>query len=132
MIGSPTTPRLGLALAALLTSAALSPAAPAKPAPDYKKDVAPLLTRYCVRCHSGMRARGGLKLDAYPDEAAVLKSKLTWEKVADALRSGDMPPPNRPRPSDAELATLNGWLSTVVLKADCTGQKDPGRVTLRR
>ncbi len=133
MTGSPTLPRLGLALAALLTSAALAPAAPpAKPAPDYKKDVAPLVARYCVNCHKGPRARGGLHLDTFPDEAAVLKGRLAWEKVADALRSGDMPPPNRPRPSAAELETINGWLGAVVLKADCGGQKDPGRVTLRR
>ncbi|HZY85246.1 MAG TPA: DUF1592 domain-containing protein [Gemmataceae bacterium] len=133
MNGSPTIPRLGLALAALLTSAALAPAAPpAKPTPDFKKDVSPLVTRYCVTCHKGPRARGGLSLDKYPDEAAVLKNRLTWEKVADALRAGDMPPPNRPRPSAAEADTLNAWLNAVVLKGDCGGQKDPGRVTLRR
>jgi hypothetical protein len=133
MTGSPTLPRLGLALAALLAGAALAPAAPpARPSVDYKKDVAPLVTRYCVTCHRGPRARGGLHLDTYPDEATVLKGRLTWEKVADALRSGDMPPPNRPRPSAAELETMNGWLDAVVLKADCNGQKDPGRVTLRR
>jgi hypothetical protein len=133
MTGSPTTPRLGLALAALLTSAALASAGPpAKPAPDYQKDIAPLVTRYCVSCHKGPRARGGLVLDKFPDQATVLKGRLTWEKVADALRAGDMPPPNRPRPGAAELDTLNAWLDAVVLKADCAGQKDPGRVTLRR
>jgi hypothetical protein len=90
------------------------------------------VTRYCVSCHKGPRARGGLALDKFPDEAAVLKGRLTWEKVADALRAGDMPPPNRPRPSAAEVDTLNAWLDAVVLQADCGGQKDPGRVTLRR
>jgi hypothetical protein len=132
MTGSLTAPRLGLALVALVTGTAAPAAPPAKVTPDYKKDVSPLVTLYCVQCHSGRRARGGVVLDKFPDEAAVRKGRLTWEKVADALRAGDMPPPNRPRPSAAELDTLNAWLAAVVLKVDCNAQRDPGRVTLRR
>jgi hypothetical protein len=132
MTGSPTALRLGFALVVFVTGAAAPAAPPAKVTPDYKKDVTPLVTRYCVQCHSGRRARGGVVLDKFPDEAAVRKGRLTWEKVADALRAGDMPPPNRPRPSAAELDTLNAWLAAVVLKVDCNAQRDPGRVTLRR
>ena len=30
------------------------------------------------------------------------------------------------------METINAWLEAVVLKTDCTGPKDPGRVTIRR
>jgi hypothetical protein len=67
-----------------------------------------------------------------PDDAAVLKNRIVWEKVAENVRSGDMPPPGARKPDSVELETLNRWFDQVVLKPDCTGPKDPGRVTLRR
>jgi hypothetical protein len=91
----------------------------------------PLVARYCTRCHGGARVRGGLALDRFADEAAALKDLTVWERVAEALRSGDMPPPNRPRPTPAELGVLTAWLQGT-LKTDCSGPRDPGRVTLRR
>jgi hypothetical protein len=100
--------------------------------PAFVRDVRPLVDKYCVRCHKGPRPKGGVALDRDKDEAAVLKNRRTWEKVADNLRSGDMPPPGARRPSAGELDRINAWLDAVVLKADCSGFQGPGRVTLRR
>jgi hypothetical protein len=104
-----------------------------QPKPDFAKDVAPLVKRYCGRCHGPTKPRGGVVLTAFTDEASVLKKRSVWEQVGDNLRSGDMPPPGRPRPSGSELNTLNAWLDAVVYQTDCNGGlKDPGRVTMRR
>ncbi len=101
--------------------------------PSFAADVAPILAKHCVSCHRGGKARGGVVLDlAEKDEAGVVKDKALWEKVADNLRAGDMPPANKPRPSEVELDTLNRWLDAAVFHVDCDGAKDPGRVTLRR
>ena len=43
-----------------------------------------------------------------------------------------MPPPEKPRPSIAELDAVNAWIDVVVFKFDCNGPRDPGRVTIRR
>jgi hypothetical protein len=99
--------------------------------PDFTKEVAPLIGKYCVTCHGGMKPRAGLALDRFKDPESVQKNLKVWESVADNLRSGDMPPPNKPRPNETELATLNAWLDRDVLKVQ-TSQRDPGRVTLRR
>jgi hypothetical protein len=98
----------------------------------FARDVAPLVSRYCVKCHGGARPRGGLALDKFTDDASVLKKRWVWEQVADNLRSGDMPPPGKQRPSAAEIDTLNNWLDAVVFQTDCNAPKDPGRVTIRR
>ena len=110
--------------------AAASEAPTAKPGFD---GVRPIVEKYCVRCHSGAKPRGGLNLDAFKDQAAVLAKPKVWEKVSEYLRGGMMPPEGKPKPTPAELDAFYAWLDADVLKVDCTtGPKDPGRVTIRR
>ena len=94
--------------------------------------VVPLLKTYCTRCHGGKRPRAGLALDVYADDAAALKHPDVWDKVADKLRAGEMPPGKRRRPGPAEVAGLTAWIEARTAKLDCTARRLPGRVTLRR
>jgi hypothetical protein len=114
----------------LLTTA--SHAAEPAEKPSFSRDVVPLVTKYCARCHGGNKPKGGISLVKDQDDLAVLKNRGLWEKVADNLRSGQMPPSGAKRPSAAEMDVWNRWLDAVVLKSDCTREKDPGRVTIRR
>jgi hypothetical protein len=100
--------------------------------PSYARDVAPLLKKYCLRCHGTAKPKGGVALDRDKDDDSVRKNRPLWEKVADNLRSGDMPPAGAKRPSAREMEVLNRWLDAVALATDCKGPKDPGRVTIRR
>jgi hypothetical protein len=109
----------------------LPPLAAAAPA-DFKKDVLPVLNKYCTRCHGGEKPSGGFRLDNIKDQEAALKRLKAWEKIAEALRSSEMPPPEKPRPTSAELDAVNGWIDAAVFKIDCNGPRDPGRVTIRR
>ncbi len=121
-----------LALLALFVLAASpSPRADAAP-PSYARDVAPLIGKYCLRCHSAVKPRGGVRLDRDRDDDAVRKALRLWEKVGDNLRSGDMPPAGAKKPTPAEMELLDRWLDAVVYKVDCRGERDPGRVTVRR
>jgi hypothetical protein len=99
---------------------------------SYARDIAPLMEKYCLRCHSGMKPKGGIALDRDKDDAAIAKNRALWEKVGDNIRSGEMPPSGAKKPTAAEMETINRWLDTSILKSDCSGPKDPGRVTLRR
>jgi hypothetical protein len=120
-----------LALLLASWSLPLSAAPPAKP--DFAKDIAPLVNRYCSRCHDEKKRRGGIALTTFKDEASVVAKRSVWEQVGDNLRSGDMPPPGRSRPTADEMKTINTWLDAVIYQTDCTGGlKDPGRVTVRR
>ena len=121
-----------LTLLCLACLPAVAARADAAPPPDFKKDVLPVLTTYCTKCHGGEKPSGSFRLDNVKDLDAALKRPKAWEKVAEALRGGEMPPPEKPRPSATELDAVNGWIDTVVFKVDCKGLHDPGRVTIRR
>ncbi len=107
-------------------------AAPPVRTPQFTRDVVPLVNLYCIRCHGAAKPKGGLSLAKFTGDPAGKNSRALWEKVADNLRSGEMPPSGAKRPTAAELDLWNRWLDAVVLKSDCRGPKDPGRVTIRR
>ena len=84
-------------------------------APDFDTQVAPILARRCLDCHSGAEPKGGLDLSgksramAGGDNGEVIvpgrpEESPLWELVAD----GSMPPKTR-LPAD-EQATLRAWI----------------------
>ena len=92
-----------------------------------------LLDQYCVTCHNERLLTADLALDVVEmsDIAEVAAHAETLEKVVRKLRSGQMPPEGRPRPSDAALATFAGDLETA-LDFVATLDPNPGRVASRR
>jgi hypothetical protein len=105
---------------------------PASDQPTFSRNVAPLLAKYCTRCHGGRKPKGDMALDIYQDDRAALKNRHVWERVSANLRSGEMPPTGKPRPTPAEREVITRWIDGSVLSVDCQGERDPGRVTLRR
>lgn len=115
------------------------PSAPAaeppagKPVPPPKFDVAAAFVKqHCVSCHNAQKPKADLNLASFTDSASVLKARKKWEQVVLAVKSGEMPPPQKPKPSqadrDAFLATVEG----IFDHADRNAKPDPGRVTMRR
>ncbi len=98
----------------------------------FKKDVAPLLAKYCTGCHGGTDPKAELALDGYKDAVAAEKDRETWERVQEMLANAEMPPKNKPQPNEAELKRLAAWIDATLAKTDCGGAKHPGRVTIRR
>ena len=103
------------ALFAIICSSSLAQAAP-----DYQRDVAPLLTKYCGGCHNADDAEGGLALDSYQ---ALLKggkkgSAITpgrgdqsrLLRVITGQAKPAMPPEGEARPKPEELARLKAWI----------------------
>ncbi len=125
---------LGLCFVLTVAGGARSDAPPDKaPAKSGFDDVKPIVSKYCVQCHSNAKSRGGLNLERFKDLDSVLKKERIWEKVSEYLRGGMMPPAGKPKPTSAELNKVYAWLDNEVFKVDCTsGKKDPGRVTIRR
>jgi hypothetical protein len=105
---------------------------PAAETISFSKQIQPLLARYCIKCHGGTRPKGDFALDVFKEEATALKDLNVWDKVAQRLRAGEMPPPRRPQPSPAEVQLIGRWVDAALGNADCQRKKDPGRVTIRR
>jgi hypothetical protein len=134
-IGIPLVVSLALGVeAAPRTEDAPKPDPPAKkPArASYTKQIAPLVATYCIVCHGGDKPKAGLALDAFKDDAPILKNRKVWEKVAKRVRAREMPPRRGKQPTDGERAQLLTWLDAELGDIDCNLKRDPGRVTIRR
>ncbi|MFI5385284.1 MAG: DUF1592 domain-containing protein [Fimbriimonadales bacterium] len=110
---------------AVFVAAAFAPAPPGPP--DYKRDILPLLTKYCGPCH-GNKDNADMSL-AFLQTAESLKTQRpAWERIQSALSSKKMPPPGNPAPTQPERDKLVAFIRGA-LGAD---KPNPGRVTMRR
>jgi hypothetical protein len=101
-------------------------------APDFDRQVAPLLAAHCLDCHSGAEPKGGLDLSRSDratkggDSGAAItpgdaEQSLLWERVAD-----DEMPPKKPL-ATAEKKILQTWLASGAKWG--TDPIDPYRAT---
>ena len=85
---------------------------------------------HCVACHNERTLSGGLRLGG--DTFASMNGHAeTWEKVLHKVRTGQMPPAPRPRPSAADANAFTTYLQTTL---DAAAERDPqpGRVGAHR
>lgn len=98
--------------------------------PSFAKDVKPIVTKYCLGCHSGNGAMAGLKLDALVQSNDFTTTLDQWGKVASRLSQNTMPPQGMPRPTENERQRISTWVDGKA-NALCR-LADPGKVTIRR
>src|SRR5208282_4001609 len=84
-----------------------------------------LINQYCVTCHNEKAKTAGLMLDKLDVDHAGLHAEA-WEKVVRKLRGGMMPPQGMPRPEQAQIDELIGWLQTSLDQA-AAAHPEPGR-----
>jgi mono/diheme cytochrome c family protein len=89
-----------------------------------------VLDKYCVTCHNGRLKTAGLELDSL-DVNHVADHAQQWEKVVTKLRTGEMPPPGRPRPDSATYRAVAAALESA-LDAAAAANPHPGRVPVHR
>lgn len=107
-------------------------AAQPKAEPAFKSDGVAFLKKHCLSCHSGEKPKADLRLDAFADDASVLKDRKTWQRVTDSVKAGEMPPAAKPQPTATERDAFLKLVDGVFEKHDRTAKPDPGRVTMRR
>lgn len=94
--------------------------------------IQPMLKQYCLDCHSTELREGELDLQRFGDLAEVRRYPTVWQKVAEMLDSGEMPPKDSPQPGDAERKHLRSWVANYLNAEAIAGAGDPGPVVLRR
>jgi cytochrome c553 len=82
-------------------------------APNFSKDIRPLITTYCVKCHNANKKKAGLDLEMLESEAEALEKSAVWDQVGERLRAREMPPRVNPQPSDEERQKLLAWTEHV-------------------
>jgi cytochrome c553 len=118
-------------LVALTVATVLLPGEEAASA-GYDRDVRPVVAGTCAPCHNSSLASGGLNLVALNSAPTVAAQQETWEKIAQKVKSGEMPPKGVPRPPQAAMEAMFLSVESLLDQASRNAPKDPGRVTVRR
>jgi hypothetical protein len=90
-----------------------------------------VIDKYCVGCHNARTKTGGLALDDL-DLSHLSDHAEVVEKVTLKLRAGLMPPPRMPRPDQATLTRLIGWMENEVDRGAVPNLAAPGIHRLNR
>ena len=120
----------GICLLCSLAAAAESELAGLKQ--TFASEIRPLIARYCSDCHSPDLAEADLDLASMATFDEVRKHPRSWQKVAEMLSQGLMPPAESERPNAEEQQRLATWLHSYLTIEARERAGDPGRVVLRR
>ncbi|MBI2950141.1 MAG: DUF1592 domain-containing protein [Verrucomicrobia bacterium] len=123
-----------LALVALITlaSGASGQSEVLVTSPFFEKNIRPLLSEYCLTCHSTEKQKGELDLERFVSLDAVKRHPKVWQRVAEQLADLEMPPKDKPQPSAAERDRLSNWVRALLDNIARARAGDPGPVVLRR
>ncbi|MEZ6071145.1 MAG: DUF1592 domain-containing protein [Pirellulales bacterium] len=112
------------------------PAAPPSPfdelGHEYETAVTAIVRQYCLDCHSTDAHEGELDLERFPTLQEVRHDPPAWQKVAEILDSGEMPPDDSPQPTADERSQLREWTRRYLDAEARAAAGDPGPVVLRR
>ena len=99
---------------------------PPSPASPYRE----VVNRYCVTCHNENLRTADLLLDQADVENVSLDPEV-WNKVAEKLRAGAMPPAGMPRPDQATYDSFAAYLEMELDRA-AEAKPNPGRPLIHR
>ncbi len=99
---------------------------------NFAGTVKPLLTKSCSPCHNEQNASGSVNIKPFTEASSLSAYRDDWERIVKKIRSGEMPPKGFPRPAQAQIDAVIGYVQGEFEKADAAVAPDPGRVTARR
>jgi mono/diheme cytochrome c family protein len=103
----------------------------AEPKADFAKAHA-LVKKYCLTCHSAKAKKGSLDLERFATTDDLRKDLKVWQHVIEQIEAGEMPPKERPQPSEAEKKQFVAWIRDFLDTEAKARAGDPGFVPLRR
>lgn len=101
-------------------------------AAEFEKEIRPLFSEYCLKCHSTEKHKGDLDLERFSTLGEVKKHPKIWQNVAEQLASNEMPPKDKPQPTPAQREQLLKWVNGTLDAIASEHAGDPGPVVLRR
>src|SRR5262249_45750473 len=90
-----------------------------------------VLARHCQGCHGSDKARGDFRIDKLAADFADPATRERWQALLKRVKAGEMPPKNKPRPSEKEIQALSDWIDAGV-QAAVARRVAEGRAVLRR
>ena len=95
------------------------------------KSIKPLITKYCLECHSADDPSGGVELDQLSDKLAQGEDAEAWHAALDMINAGDMPPEDADQPSKEEREQIVNWITTSLARA-ADAKKRTQKTSVRR
>ncbi len=125
---------LGLAIGDAMNARPGLAAPPSKNSKSaFKREVLPILKKYCVRCHGRKKQESRLRLDTLSiDLVNDRAAGEYWREVLNVLNAGEMPPKDEAQLSTAQRKVLTTWVSGAIQAAIDAQRSSSGRAVLRR
>lgn len=83
----------------------------------FDETVKPFLRKYCTRCHSKTKHKGGLVLSGISSDLANGRDLDAWKGVLKQLVLDAMPPAKRRQPEQSEKDAVIRWINTELDKS---------------
>ncbi|RLS55397.1 MAG: hypothetical protein DWH91_09610 [Planctomycetota bacterium] len=106
--------------------------------PEFSRDVAPLLQKYCAGCHNGMEREGDLSVESFDElqkggehGAVILAGDPGTSRMIRLITGAaepKMPPDDKPQPTAEEVARIKAW---VEAGAKGPSGQEPARTMLK-
>ncbi|HWA98709.1 MAG TPA: DUF1592 domain-containing protein [Pirellulales bacterium] len=87
---------------------------------------------FCIECHGRETQEGKLRLDNIAFEIQTVEQADRWQKILNALNSGEMPPDDSAQPDRTRKTELLDTLSQTLARARKVIGDQGGLITLRR
>ena len=81
-------------------------------------DLKPFLNRHCFDCHSDDSAKGGLNLETFSTQLDNAEAHRRWVFLHDRVASGEMPPKEKYKPTEASRDEFLGLLGSILARED--------------
>ena len=91
-----------------------------------------LFAQHCQKCHSGSKHKGDFQIEGLTQDFSDRKNREQWLTVLEQLKTGEMPPKDKPRPPAPEIQAAINWISERASAAELARRAAEGRVVLRR
>ena len=88
--------------------------------------------QHCRACHAGNEPKGEFRLESLAKDFLDKANRERWLAVLEQLKSGAMPPKEKPRPAAREVEAVTEWISRQATAAIAAQAAENGRVVLRR
>ena len=92
---------------------------------DFKKDIVPLLDKYCYRCHDEDVQKGDVRLDIFNSPQSMLNERKLWLEALHLIEEEEMPT-KKPLLVGKDFELLTKYIDSVVNGIDWTKVKNPG------
>ncbi|PHS15448.1 MAG: hypothetical protein COA78_05075 [Blastopirellula sp.] len=88
--------------------------------------------KHCFDCHDSETQEGKVNLESLPLHITTIEQAEAWQKVLNALNSGEMPPEDETQPGNTEKADFLDDLAQSMVAARNSLSDSGGKITMRR